>query len=375
MTLLERIYEIPGDRARLRSMEGLRAYAALLVFFVHYMDPYIRHAFKVDPNTLALSSIEQPDLALAQWLFASHYGVDIFFVLSGFLICRLVSSPKFRLSSFIVNRLLRIYPAAIASLAIWAFTRIAIQGWYDWDIQQFVGNLLFLNAVPATGVVPYNTVTWSLFFELLFYAIFPLIRFGRDRSAPVRPGAVMLFGLLVCGALYLLGGNFVRFPMFFAGALMASVDEDRLKRAAAGIPLWAVLVAYAGSSVLFAETLSYRLFSPIFAVTATLLVLKTLYGTGLLAKLFSATPLRYLGNVSYSFYLTHGLGIELVMYRYHDTFASLPPLLYTFVTLFLCLILSTIVATILFVTVERPYFRRRHAHPVDLVSVSQHSPR
>jgi peptidoglycan/LPS O-acetylase OafA/YrhL len=359
--ILEKIYEIPGHGTTLSAMEGLRAYAALLIFAVHYCDPYIRSRYQVDPNTATLGSSSEPGLVIAQIFFASHYGVDIFFVLSGFLICRMVSQQRFRFTTFIARRLLRIYPAALLSVLGWAFYRIEMQSWYQLEVTQFAGNLLFLNAVPALEIAPYNTVTWTLFFELLFYATFPLILLTKDPNAPITPLRVILFGGIVCVAVQPLGYSFVRFPMFFAGALLASLNFSVLRKVAATIPGWLVIGAYVASICLFAATLDYRFFIPIFMVTCSLLVVHVLFGEGKLSRLFSARPIRYLGNISYSFYLTHTIGIEIVMYRYHEIFLGLPWVAYLLVTIGLSLTLSVLFATLLFVVAERPYFAMKGA--------------
>lgn len=368
---LQRVYEIPGRDGGLRPMEGLRAYAALLVFAVHYLDPYIRTVYQADPNTLRLSAIEQPGLMAAYYCFASHYGVDIFFVLSGYLIFQLVSRSGFRYLPFMRRRLTRIYPAALLALVVWAFLRVEVQNWYAWDLGQVVGNLLFLNAIPELGVTPFNTVTWSLFFELLFYATFPLILLVARGPARISPPTVLLFGLAMSAAAWTIGGSFVRFPMFFAGALLASIDPAYLRKMTGRIPGWFVLAAFLGSTVLFAETLDYTVFTPVFAITASMFVLHVIFGDGCMSRVFAAAPLRWLGNISYSFYLVHGLGIEVVMYRFHDVFLGLPPRLYLATTLVASLLLSILFATALFLLAERPYFHRKLRRATPAVGAPQ----
>jgi peptidoglycan/LPS O-acetylase OafA/YrhL len=75
--------------------------------------------------------------------------------------------------------------------------------------------------------------------------------------------------------------------------------------------------------------------------------------------------------MSYSFYLTHGLGIELVMYRYHDAFLGFPAALYIVLTLGASLALSVVFATVLFLVAERPYFHRNEKSPKALVAAPE----
>ena len=357
-SLLARIYEIPGGRGRFRAMEGLRAYAALLILLVHYFDAYIRDIYGVDPNVLRLSHIADPGLLASFHLFASHYGVDIFFFLSGFLVCRMVMRADFQLGLFLSHRLMRIYPAALIALLIWAYMRIVVQNWFPFDLSQFLGNLLFLNALPSLDIKPYAIVTWSLFYELLFYLTFPLILLpiGGQRLTPLR---VLLFGAVYMWSIQSFEGMFVRFWMFFGGAFMATLSADQLYSLARRSPTWLVMLAFTASTLVFAESFQYDYFIPLFVVTTFFFVVKVLYGKGCLNSFFSLTPLRYLGNISYSFYLMHLLAIDLVMYRYREAFTPFHGIAFLAITFVLCLLLSVVFATILFLVAERPYFQRK----------------
>ena len=356
---LARIYEIPGGSGRFRAMEGLRAYAALLILLVHYFDAYIRDVFGTDPNVLRLSHIADPALLASYYFFASHYGVDIFFFLSGFLVCRMVTRTDFQLGHFLAHRMLRIYPAALIALLMWAYIRIAVQSWYPFDLSQFLGNLLFLNALPSLDIKPYAIVTWSLFYELLFYLTFPLILLLSIAGQRLTPIRVLLFAAAYMWGLQSLEGMFVRFWMFFGGAFMATLSADQLNALARRSPAWLVMLAFAASTLVFAECFRYDYFIPLFVVTTFFFAVKVLYGDGWLNRFFSLTPLRYLGNVSYSFYLMHLLAIDLVMYRYREAFAHLNGIAFLLVTFVLCLLLSVVFATILFLVAERPYFQRK----------------
>jgi exopolysaccharide production protein ExoZ len=367
-----RIYEIPGGSGRFRAMEGLRAYAALLILLVHYFDAYIRDVFGTDPNVLRLSHITDPALLASYYLFASHYGVDIFFFLSGFLVCRMVTRADFRLGQFLVHRMLRIYPAALIALLIWSYIRIVVQTWYQFDLTQFIGNLLFLNALPSLDIKPYAIVTWSLFFEFVFYLTFPFIFLLSKSTQRLAPVHVLLFAAVYMWGIQSLDGIFVRFWMFFGGALMATMSAGLLHSLSRRSPTWLVILAFAASTFVFAEWVQYQLFIPLFVITTFFFVTKVLYGDGLLHKFFCLTALRYLGNISYSFYLMHLLAIDLVMYRYRDAFATFDGIGFLAVTFVLCLFLSVAFATMLFLVAERPYFQRRPAtQPVILMVEKQ----
>ena len=357
-SLADRIYTLPNESSRFTSMEGLRAYAAFLVFLVHYFDVFARNILGIDPNTVHLG--EAPDIVtgVVIYLFASHYGVDIFFFLSGFLICRIIARGGFSYSSYAKGRMLRVYPAFLVSFLVWLYIRIVLQN-YPYDVSQFFGNLFFLNAVPATGVQPYNAVTWSLFYEFVFYLTFPLILFLKTPTARISPWQVLGFGVLFMIVVLSLEPSFIRFMMFFSGAFMASFQRKQLTALAGRIPDAIVLLAYFASTLWFAQQLSYTYFIPVFLVTTFLLVLKVLYGDGFLNTIFQAKWLRYMGNISYSFYLMHGLAIELIMVTLSPVFSGMGQGIYFATTFCAALLLGIVFSTLLFLLTEKPYFTRK----------------
>ncbi len=121
------------------------------------------------------------------WLFRSHHGVYIFFLLSGFLITKIALRGDFFYLPFIRNRLLRIYPAFLLALVICGaagiFMHIPSPTWRD-----VVANFAFLKWGAGAGVtgIVFNNVTWSLFYEMVFYLSLPLVvMLSRRCGVPV----------------------------------------------------------------------------------------------------------------------------------------------------------------------------------------------
>lgn len=359
---IDRIYTLPNTASRFTAMEGLRAYAALLIFLVHYFDNFSRNILGIDLNSHNLGSVEDPVSGMVFYLFASHYGVDLFFFLSGFLIYRIVSRASFSYPEFVKGRLLRIYPTFLVSLFVWACVRIVIHHAYPFDLSQLLGNLLFLNAIPSLGVTPYNAVTWSLFYEFVFYLLFPAILLLPGPNSHQGPWHVIGFGIVFVWAAVNLNPFFIRFMMFFGGALMASLGYRQLTGLAKRIPDSLVIGCYLSSTLWFSFLLGYQNFIPVFLVTSFLLILKVLYGTGFLNRMFQNCWLRYLGNISYSFYLMHGLAIELVTGHLAKGLVEYGIAVYLVVTFGLALLLAVVFSTALFLLTEKPYFSRRQQH-------------
>lgn len=92
-------FDTVGSGARLAPMEGMRGFAALLVFFVHF-------------NALFHGYFEPgPTLKLFEFVGAfGHTGVDVFFVLSGFLIYGIVFGGRQTYAQFLRHRVRRLYP-------------------------------------------------------------------------------------------------------------------------------------------------------------------------------------------------------------------------------------------------------------------------
>lgn len=346
-------------RDRIAGMEGLRGYAVVLVFLVHFVDHYVRRYG--GPDFEHASILDAPGIgrALAHYLWASHYGVDLFFLLSGFLIFRLIARPEFRYARFLWHRLARLYPA----FAVWLLVYTAYHAafWnvtYDWKL--LLQNALLLHGIPELGIKAILVPSWSLSFEWLFYlAMPPLLLAIRRWRAALRPAHVAWAGLLVPLATALIGPHYARFAMFFAGAWMAALPPGTLKRWTSLLPDWAVLLPYLGVTLLFSFTQDYSIFSWPYAVVCGMLVAKAIAGDGMLARCFNAPLLRRLGNCSYSLYLLHGLMIVVVVDHLGPRWASLPLPVHAGVLMLVSLLGSAALAGVSYRWLELPYFKHR----------------
>ena len=181
----------PRKGARVAELDGLRGIAILLVLVFHYA-----------PKTGPLRYLG--DIFGIGWI-----GVDLFFVLSGYLITGIlldsVGRPHYY-RNFIVRRSLRIFPLYYACLILYcvlSFVPSPIH-WKDfltigggWWYVGYVGNLqVFLqNAWPGAAIL---TPLWSLQVEEQFYLSFPFLVWATKRQTLAR----ILLGSLI-GALLL----------------------------------------------------------------------------------------------------------------------------------------------------------------------------
>ncbi|MCF3103811.1 acyltransferase [Streptomyces roseoverticillatus] len=171
----------PHGGSRLRALDALRLIAALMVALYHYggRDGDVSRAWGTSPRH------EFPTLSDA---FAyGCLGVEIFFVISGFVIC--MSGWGRPLRSFFASRAARLYPAYWAAIAL--VTVAFALPWVGYKTVSFSDTLVNLTMLqqPA-GAQRVLGVCWTLWAELRFYALFALF--------VVLPGATRRRVLLFC---------------------------------------------------------------------------------------------------------------------------------------------------------------------------------
>lgn len=345
-------------RATYPALDGLRIYAAALVFLVHLLGGILTEYYRIPDAQLSARS-PVPGIAVMMFLADGHHGVDIFFLISGFLMARL-TRPGMRWDRFIARRWLRIYPAFLASLL---FSTAVLVGLYDWPFQwrDFALNLVFYNSLPNHGILPYNHVTWSLGYEFAFYLTVPLL--AAWRYPWVR---VLLAGAAMLAALTLLQGTPMRLAGLFAGFILGCATDDGLRAVARRVPVLLPVAGYcalvwAKSFVPLEFGTFYRALLPV----ASLLLVCIVFGDNLLTRLFANSAMRRLGQWSYSIYLLHPVVIAFVLYtaldwtgqRQNPAFA-VPFIIASAVGLTVAL------AALSFRLFEAPYFRRRHGSAV-----------
>jgi len=206
-----------GISDRLPSLDGLRALSISLVLLGH---------------TAGTKGFRQINLGIGDY---AHLGVVVFFVISGFLITRLMMSERARFGFvsvrlFYARRALRLFPAAYAFIAcvclLWAVGFVHLHARDIWHAATYTVNFEPDRAWQIGHL-------WSLSVEEQFYLIWPcaFVILGARRAGWAAFGAVLLGPVARAGAWLLLKGTPYRdlemFPMvadsIAMGCLLAQV--------------------------------------------------------------------------------------------------------------------------------------------------------
>lgn len=218
---------------RLKSIDALRAIAALLVLSFHYE---------------ALLTFRFP----AEWpdsrLLYSHYGlmgVELFFIISGFVILMTIDRND-NISRFVVGRIARMYPAYFASVVVSGAFLFAISAV---TIPVIVVNFTMLQ--KFVGVADLVTPYWTLAYEIWFYAVMAAISLAGHLKSIDRLALVWLaiaFALRLKG-IHLGGIAFLLFMQQFGHLFIAGMMIYRITRygvTVATLASLAMCVAYSG---------------------------------------------------------------------------------------------------------------------------------
>ncbi len=283
------------------QLDALRAVAALMVMYYHFL----------------------PDFGFTRYYFLS-YGVQFFFVLSGFLITLVllrqkeaVSNKLLIVKNFVIKRALRLFP--IYYLVIGFFTILSALGLYVWDqgdaifYYTYTANILF--AMEGMKGIQLNHV-WTLAIEEQFYLVWPwLLLF-----IPMRKELFAIVFMVIGSVAYKM--TFLETQTFFLtishldtlglGCFLGYMTHYRPgwpERAlrfmrAPGLVVVALAVGYFAIDWYLTERYNVReLF--VLALSFLLVLMASVGFKGVMQKVLEQRWILHLGKISYGIYLYH----------------------------------------------------------------------
>ncbi|MCM0147386.1 acyltransferase [Photobacterium galatheae] len=328
-------------QGQLPFLTPIRGIAALIVAFFH-------------ARLILFPQWKEEIAGVTQFLENGYLWVDIFFILSGFVMMHVYQStfakgnslPKWR--AFMWLRFSRIYPLffiTFAVLFLWEYYKLQHQiGFYGgalfeaWGangIPPFTGpfnrteavlpNLLLLNGITSQSL-SWNIAGWSLSIEWLCYLIFPVSMFvirQPARNTVWLPLAVFI----TIGGLVFLKGNLditSTYQAFLRGLCGFSLGmwlcqfqvSSRAKRWMNHDVLLFVLIAALVAVLHFSVTVSTTMITYVLFALLVLVGAHQVQRPSLIQSLLDNRFTQYLGDISYSIYLWHAVilltGVEIL---------------------------------------------------------------
>jgi peptidoglycan/LPS O-acetylase OafA/YrhL len=276
-----------------------------------------------------------------------YLGVDLFFVLSGFLITSLLMKET-DLKRFYLRRALRILPplvVAVALAALFADPKAPVEPRHVAASLLFYANLMPFSDMPLMGHL------WSLAVEEHFYALWPLLFMFAPRWRNTALITAVIGGLAVRVALLVFADDEAAYKCTAArvdalamGCLLALHKPPQ-------VPLWAAAAAFGAIGAMFLFAKWTHPVMPSVGLTAIALLAVVVLRSMRHPLIASAlSPIAWIGRRSYGLYLYHPPVIAALMIWPPSPWLTLAKLLAVFA-----------VAELSFITIERWSERVRSA--------------
>ena len=337
--------------SRIPVLDGVRGITILIVLLFHFAGP-----------GTGTGSLEK---GLFEVIRAGWIGVDLFFVLSGFLITRILHESKssaFYFRNFYMRRTLRIFPLYYGLLIFFFVLLPLVRPLSSPEMILAKANQLWLYTYTSNFGYPFKQFGplahfWSLAVEEQFYLIWPLVIFFSPRRFALKICAGCIIGALILRTVFVLAGASphliyvytpFRMDTLAIGAFIALVSEGpegirplmRVARWIAPSALILLFVLFWQSSLKaidpLVQTLGYTIIGLFFGSLLVLLMGGNQASPAM--RWVDNSFLRCFGKYSYCLYLIH-LPLHPLLYkvfsfpslnlqgRFHSEFLALAPFL------------------------------------------------
>jgi peptidoglycan/LPS O-acetylase OafA/YrhL len=334
------------------------------------------------------------NFGFVKYFFFGWLGVDLFFVLSGFLITDIllntVNTPGY-FRNFYAKRVLRIFPLYYLSLIIFLVILPRIKGfpldfsfyidhqWWFWTYMQNWFLIFYDVGYTTTAIQHY----WSLAVEEQFYIIWPLVIFLIRKPKILLAIAAFLLVAVICTRLYMWTiqikdlnyfglYTYTRIDGICIGSMLAVFHYMRstfINRYFTGL----VLLLAAMNFVFYFVNKEYNFTYPYFAIVGyttfamlfAIIVHEVIQGSNrFLNFILNIKPLRFFGRISYGLYIFHW-PIYLILYDWVDkqvrSITSLSENNLAIVVSILLTIIGVLISITSFYTFERYFLKKKKA--------------
>ena len=332
----------------LLSLQYLRGVAALLVVYFH--------------SLTQLKNAGHKDIYLP---VIGESGVDLFFVLSGFVMWLTTANRKIGPVEFIVKRVKRIVPiywiltlsATLLALSFGDLMKSTV-----FDVPHLVKSLLFIpayNPAPAiSGIYPVIIPGWTLNFEFFFYLIFSFSLFCKVEKKRLRLISSIVFCCFFLSFYVKSDIAIISFYLnnvvieFLFGVFLAVIFLKKEGGKKIGHKFLIIFILISFLALLYADYAFHGLRSLALGVPSALIIYWLIYYEKS-HSIFYSKILKKIGDSSYSIYLTHifALAFLRVIFQLNGVkLNEIDPILFVFLSLFL----SSICGLLFYRIIEKP---------------------
>ncbi|CAH0351381.1 hypothetical protein SPH9361_01578 [Sphingobium sp. CECT 9361] len=342
------------------AAHGLRGLAAVMVLFAHILGGTAKHIYADVPAYV--EGIKAP------W-YLGTFGVELFFVISGFVI--FPSTLRYLPREFALRRFFRLYPLFFALSLIFIALNAGTNAYPKINsVETVVAGLLFLNLFTGTEQLTPNA--WSLTYEVMFYILVYSIVYFVVHKRNMAAAIVMV----LIATLFLVAFPIAVYFLMGVGIRLASRSEwaPRISPRFLEIAFLLLMLLFAsqGHFEYRWEDFRHPAVIPIMLSTGFYFFFAVMPGS-LTARALDNRLMRYLGTVSYSLYLVHPYTYFLARWAF-DRYGLFTSDVAASIALFTCIVvlLTMPLTHVVHISLELwPYqrffrqriYRRRGAEP------------
>lgn len=366
LKFLQKFKRITYSTSYLPEVDGLRFLAIFSVVVIMHIPNYLNEKFY---NHQLL-----PDGYWKGFSIAGGHGVDLFFVISGFILSlpfakwRLNKAKKVSLKKYYLRRLTRLEPPYIIALIIFFIANVWVLNAYSFKnlFPHFLASVAYLHTIIYHSFSWILPVAWSLEVEVQFYVLAPL--FFLIYAIPSRVARRSIFLLIIIiGSYYWfdywgIGNVFSFLRLFFIGLLLADLYCTKtvlFKNKISGLVIGLASLAgflFLPSVYLDATGVHYSI-GYVVKMLCMFFLFHCVLTNPYIRKLFSAELIIIIGGMCYSIYLLHlaiisATGTILIKLDAGSTEKFYCPLYFL-----LFIVITLVISAIYFLLVEKPFMR------------------